>query len=161
VQAGCRVQQLADALAPYGLTLQNYASIRDQQIGGFTQVRSALTWVLLLCRVDLSPPATGCRRVASRGKLVIGGWIVGGRLHVSYCQHCVPGHEAWYSCRACLVQCTTHRQCLRHLCALAAFVPLLLLSAVHFLSLHLGPYRGFTNEQKQPRLFKHTTALFP
>lgn len=38
VQAGCRVQQVADALAPHGLTLQNYASIRDQQIGGFVQV---------------------------------------------------------------------------------------------------------------------------
>jgi len=38
VQAGCRVQQVADALKPYGLTLQNYASIREQQVGGFTQV---------------------------------------------------------------------------------------------------------------------------
>jgi L-galactono-1,4-lactone dehydrogenase len=38
VQAGCRVQQVADYLKPYGLTLQNYASIREQQIGGYTQV---------------------------------------------------------------------------------------------------------------------------
>jgi hypothetical protein len=38
VQAGCRVQQVADHLLPHGLTLQNYASIREQQIGGFTQV---------------------------------------------------------------------------------------------------------------------------
>jgi L-galactono-1,4-lactone dehydrogenase len=38
VQAGCRVQQVADALKPHGLALQNYASIREQQIGGFTQV---------------------------------------------------------------------------------------------------------------------------
>ncbi|PNW73648.1 hypothetical protein CHLRE_13g567100v5 [Chlamydomonas reinhardtii] len=38
VQAGVRVQQLADLLAPHGLTLQNYASIREQQIGGLTQV---------------------------------------------------------------------------------------------------------------------------
>ena len=38
VQAGVRVQQLADALKPYGLALQNYASIREQQVGGFTQV---------------------------------------------------------------------------------------------------------------------------
>ncbi|KAF8071296.1 hypothetical protein HT031_001379 [Scenedesmus sp. PABB004] len=38
VEAGCRVQQVADALKPYGLSLQNYASIREQQIGGFTQV---------------------------------------------------------------------------------------------------------------------------
>ena len=38
VQAGCRVQQLVEALAPHGLTLQNFASIREQQIGGFIQV---------------------------------------------------------------------------------------------------------------------------
>eukprot|EP00882_Tetradesmus_deserticola_P023121 GHRQ01025157.1.p3 GENE.GHRQ01025157.1~~GHRQ01025157.1.p3 ORF type:complete len:115 (+),score=27.13 GHRQ01025157.1:1170-1514(+) len=39
VEAGCRVQQVADELKQYGLSLQNYASIREQQIGGFTQVR--------------------------------------------------------------------------------------------------------------------------
>lgn len=39
MEAGCRVQQVADALKPYGLTLENYASIREQQIGGYTQVR--------------------------------------------------------------------------------------------------------------------------
>ena len=38
VQAGARVQEVADALRPHGLTLQNYASIREQTIGGFTQV---------------------------------------------------------------------------------------------------------------------------
>eukprot|EP00192_Tetraselmis_astigmatica_P008362 CAMPEP_0117666988 /NCGR_PEP_ID=MMETSP0804-20121206/10695_1 /TAXON_ID=1074897 /ORGANISM="Tetraselmis astigmatica, Strain CCMP880" /LENGTH=606 /DNA_ID=CAMNT_0005474621 /DNA_START=100 /DNA_END=1920 /DNA_ORIENTATION=- len=38
VQAGARVQDVVEALRPYGLTLQNYASIREQQIGGFTQV---------------------------------------------------------------------------------------------------------------------------
>jgi L-galactono-1,4-lactone dehydrogenase len=38
VQAGCRVQQVADALKGHGLSLQNYASIREQQIGGFIQV---------------------------------------------------------------------------------------------------------------------------
>lgn len=38
VQAGARVKQLVDALRPYGLTLQNFASIQEQQIGGFTQV---------------------------------------------------------------------------------------------------------------------------
>ena len=32
------MQQVADALKPHGLTLANYASIREQQIGGFTQV---------------------------------------------------------------------------------------------------------------------------
>lgn len=39
-QAGARVQQVVDALAPHGLTLQNYASISEQQLGGFLQVRT-------------------------------------------------------------------------------------------------------------------------
>ncbi|CAG7869832.1 unnamed protein product [Brassica rapa] len=38
VQAGIRVQQLVDAIQEYGLTLQNFASIREQQIGGIIQV---------------------------------------------------------------------------------------------------------------------------
>lgn len=32
------MQQVVDALAPHGLTLQNYASISEQQLGGFLQV---------------------------------------------------------------------------------------------------------------------------
>jgi len=38
VQTGARVSQVVDALRPHGLTLQNYASIAEQQIGGFLQV---------------------------------------------------------------------------------------------------------------------------
>jgi L-galactono-1,4-lactone dehydrogenase len=38
VQAGARVEAVADELRRHGLTLQNYASIREQTIGGFTQV---------------------------------------------------------------------------------------------------------------------------
>ena len=38
VQAGCTVRDLVEALRPHGMTLKNYASIREQQIGGFTQV---------------------------------------------------------------------------------------------------------------------------
>lgn len=38
VQAGIRVQQLVDEIKEYGLTLQNFASIREQQIGGIVQV---------------------------------------------------------------------------------------------------------------------------
>ncbi|PKA48704.1 L-galactono-1,4-lactone dehydrogenase 2, mitochondrial [Apostasia shenzhenica] len=38
VQAGVRVSQLVDALKEQGLTLQNFASIREQQIGGIIQV---------------------------------------------------------------------------------------------------------------------------
>ncbi|KAL3675189.1 hypothetical protein R1sor_025137 [Riccia sorocarpa] len=38
LQAGARVEQVVEALKPYGLTLQNFASIKEQQIGGFIQV---------------------------------------------------------------------------------------------------------------------------
>lgn len=38
VQAGIRVESLVEALRPYGLTLANYASIVEQQIGGFAQI---------------------------------------------------------------------------------------------------------------------------
>ena len=38
VQAGARVNQVVEALRPHGLTLQNFASITEQQIGGFIQV---------------------------------------------------------------------------------------------------------------------------
>lgn len=42
VQAGIRVQGLVDAIKDYDLTLQNFASIREQQIGGIVQVFSCL-----------------------------------------------------------------------------------------------------------------------
>uniref|UniRef100_A0A7S2IF32 FAD-binding PCMH-type domain-containing protein n=1 Tax=Haptolina brevifila TaxID=156173 RepID=A0A7S2IF32_9EUKA len=38
VQAGARVSDVVEALRPHGLTLRNYASIAEQQIGGFLQV---------------------------------------------------------------------------------------------------------------------------
>ncbi|KAG9443649.1 hypothetical protein H6P81_014989 [Aristolochia fimbriata] len=38
VQAGIRVSQLVDSIKEHGLTLQNFASIREQQIGGIVQV---------------------------------------------------------------------------------------------------------------------------
>ncbi|KAK1277710.1 hypothetical protein QJS04_geneDACA007409 [Acorus gramineus] len=38
VQAGVRVSQLVDGIKEHGLTLQNFASIREQQIGGIIQV---------------------------------------------------------------------------------------------------------------------------
>lgn len=37
-QAGCRIAELAAALREAGLTLPNYASIREQAVGGFIQV---------------------------------------------------------------------------------------------------------------------------
>ena len=44
VQAGARVEEVVEAIRPYGLTLQNYASIREQSIGGFTQVQYQSAW---------------------------------------------------------------------------------------------------------------------
>ncbi|KAK9069255.1 hypothetical protein SSX86_013371 [Deinandra increscens subsp. villosa] len=38
VEAGIRVQQLVDVIKDYGITLQNFASIREQQVGGIVQV---------------------------------------------------------------------------------------------------------------------------
>lgn len=38
VQAGARVQDVADYIRRYGLTLPNYASIKEQTLGGLTQV---------------------------------------------------------------------------------------------------------------------------
>lgn len=61
------VMQLVEELRPHGLTLLNYASIREQSIGGFTQVlelppQSPLKeWLsvtfssLLLCASTLKP----------------------------------------------------------------------------------------------------------
>ena len=40
MQAGARIQDVVDQLRPHGLTLQNFASIREQSVGGFTQVAS-------------------------------------------------------------------------------------------------------------------------
>lgn len=39
VEAGARVSQVLAALAEHGLTLQNFSSIQEQQMGGWTQVR--------------------------------------------------------------------------------------------------------------------------
>lgn len=47
VQAGARVQAVVDALAELGLTLENYASIAEQQLGGFTQVSAHGTGALV------------------------------------------------------------------------------------------------------------------
>ena len=49
MQAGCRIAELADALRQHGLTLVNYASIREQAVGGFVQValcRGHLHWLV-------------------------------------------------------------------------------------------------------------------
>lgn len=54
VQAGIRVQQLVDGIKDQGLTLQNFASIREQQIGGILQVSSRLhySFFIVACFVN-------------------------------------------------------------------------------------------------------------
>lgn len=65
VQAGARVSQVVEALRPYGLTLRNFASITEQQVGGFTQVGAHGTGVDIatvdeqVIAVRLVTPAAG------------------------------------------------------------------------------------------------------
>ncbi|CAN6444117.1 unnamed protein product [Victoria cruziana] len=65
VQAGARVSQLVDELKQYGLTLQNFASIREQQVGGIIQVGAHGTGAMLppideqIISMKLVTPAKG------------------------------------------------------------------------------------------------------
>jgi L-galactono-1,4-lactone dehydrogenase len=65
VQAGVKVSQVLDALRQYGLTLQNFSSIQDQQMGGWTQVAAHGTGASLptveemIIRMKLVTPARG------------------------------------------------------------------------------------------------------
>ena len=73
VQAGARVQDVADALRPYGLTLPNYASIREQTIGGFTQVSAHGTGARIppvdemVIGMKLVTPALGTLHLSDEG----------------------------------------------------------------------------------------------
>lgn len=50
MQAGARVQEVADELRKHGLSLQNYASIREQTVGGFTQASGcSMAWKAAGC----------------------------------------------------------------------------------------------------------------
>ncbi|KAF3442490.1 hypothetical protein FNV43_RR16406 [Rhamnella rubrinervis] len=70
VQAGIRVQQLVDGIKDYGLTLQNFASIREQQIGGILQVGAHGTGARLppideqIISIKLVTPAKGTIEVS-------------------------------------------------------------------------------------------------
>ncbi|MQM17585.1 hypothetical protein Taro_050558 [Colocasia esculenta] len=70
VQAGARVSQLVDALREHGLTLQNFASIREQQVGGIVQVGAHGTGVNLppmdeqIVSMKLVTPAKGTIEVS-------------------------------------------------------------------------------------------------
>uniref|UniRef100_A0A9X9ZA20 L-galactono-1,4-lactone dehydrogenase n=1 Tax=Myrciaria dubia TaxID=468946 RepID=A0A9X9ZA20_9MYRT len=70
VEAGIRVQQLVDGIKEHGLTLQNFASIREQQIGGIVQVGAHGTGARLppideqVISMKLVTPATGTIEVS-------------------------------------------------------------------------------------------------
>ena len=58
--------QVVEALRPHGLTLQNFASIREQTMGGFTQVGSHGSGATIppvdeqVVSIKLVTPAKGC-----------------------------------------------------------------------------------------------------
>ena len=64
-RAGARVAEVTERLRERGLTLVNYASIREQQIGGFTQVGAHGTGATVppldetVCKLKLVTPAKG------------------------------------------------------------------------------------------------------
>jgi hypothetical protein len=55
VQAGARVEQVVAALRSHGLTLQNFASIKEQQIGGFIQVQRSIKDFSSYCKTLINP----------------------------------------------------------------------------------------------------------
>ena len=69
VEAGARVSDVVEHLRPFGLTLQNYASISEQQIGGFVQAGAHGTGALIppvddqVVAFDLITPAQGTLHV--------------------------------------------------------------------------------------------------
>nr|BAO94255.2 L-galactono-1,4-lactone dehydrogenase [Euglena gracilis] len=65
VQAGIKVSQVLEELRKHGLTLQNFSSIQDQQMGGWTQVAAHGTGATLptveemIVRMKLVTPSLG------------------------------------------------------------------------------------------------------
>lgn len=62
--------QVVEALRPHGLTLQNFASIREQTMGGFTQVGSHGSGATVppvdeqVVSMKLVTPAKGCLQLS-------------------------------------------------------------------------------------------------
>lgn len=81
VQAGARVQDVVEALRPHGLTLQNYASVREQQVGGLTQVSAHGTGASLppvdeqLVALRLVSPGSGAAVELRRGEDAVFDWV--------------------------------------------------------------------------------------
>ena len=103
VQAGARVSDVVDALRPHGLTLQNYASIAEQQIGGFLMVGAHGTGANVppvdeqVVRLTLHTPALGALELSPSNNprlfylaKVSMGWL-GVVSEVTI--QCVPAHK--------------------------------------------------------------------
>lgn len=69
--------QVVQALRPYGLTLQNFASIREQSMGGFTQVGSHGSGATIppvdeqVVSMKMVTPAKGCLELSKVGTLIV------------------------------------------------------------------------------------------
>mmetsp|Transcript_19443 Transcript_19443/g.49689 ORF Transcript_19443/g.49689 Transcript_19443/m.49689 type:complete len:439 (-) Transcript_19443:314-1630(-) len=103
VQAGARVTDVVEALRPHGLTLQNYASIAEQQIGGFIQVGAHGTGAGVppvdeqVIRLKLHTPALGALELSTernpelfRLARVGLGWL---GIVSEVTLQCVPAHK--------------------------------------------------------------------
>mmetsp|Transcript_9296 Transcript_9296/g.29910 ORF Transcript_9296/g.29910 Transcript_9296/m.29910 type:complete len:524 (-) Transcript_9296:110-1681(-) len=103
VQAGARVSEVVEALRPHGLTLQNYASIAEQQIGGFVQVGAHGTGAAIppvdeqVVSMRLITPALGeiCLSEADNPRLFRLARVGLGALGVvsEVTLQCVPAHK--------------------------------------------------------------------
>ena len=87
----CDVSQVADAIKTYGLTLANYASVREQTIGGFTQVAAHGTGTHLSTVDD---QVIAMRLVTpSKGTLTLSKASLRPCATCAACQTCVHGKE--------------------------------------------------------------------
>jgi len=103
VQAGARVSEVVEALRPHGLTLQNYASIAEQQIGGFVQVGAHGTGAAIppvdmtVVRLKLHTPALGALELSEQSNprlfqlAKVGLGLLGVVSEVTL--QCVPAHR--------------------------------------------------------------------
>lgn len=75
------MQDVVEALRPHGLTLQNYASVREQQIGGFTQVSAHGTGAAIppvdeqLVSLRVVSPGSGSAVTMEKGKDAAFDWV--------------------------------------------------------------------------------------
>ena len=83
VQAGARVAEVAAALRAQGLTLENYASIREQTVGGLTQVSAHGTGAAIppvderVVGLKVVTPALGTLDLSEVRRQRVQRWFVG------------------------------------------------------------------------------------